>query len=113
MAAWRFNGWTASALSWNRLTPLSRSSPSLASGWPSKSAEARLRAQEHRPRCVGEPRRRSEREHATLSLGRAAAELAERDAHVPAENVCAGVGLDDDHLMPVRMPGRRQQADSR
>ena len=30
-----------------------------------------------RPRRVGEPRRRSEREHATLSLGRAAAELAD------------------------------------
>ena len=48
-----------------------------------------------------------------LSRGRAAAELAERGAHVPSESVCVGVGLDDDHLMPVRMPGRRQQADAR
>ena len=30
-----------------------------------------------RPRLVGEPRRRSEREHATLSLGRTALELAD------------------------------------
>src|SRR4029453_303707 len=66
-----------------------------------------------RPRRVGEPRRRSEREHATLSLGRAALEVAEPDAHVTFENVCARAGLDDDHLMPVRMPGRRQQADPR
>jgi hypothetical protein len=65
------------------------------------------------PRRVGEPRRRSEREHATLSLGRAAAELAEPYAHVASQDVCAGVGLDDDPLMPIRMPGRRQQADSR
>src|ERR671926_435884 len=64
------------------------------------------------PRRVGEPRRRSEREHATLSLGRAAVELAEPYAHVASENIRAGVGLDDDHLMPVRVPGRRQQADS-
>ena len=32
---------------------------------------------------------------------------------VASENVSAGVGLDDDHLMSVRMTGRRQQADSR
>src|SRR6266511_4033862 len=66
-----------------------------------------------RLRRVGEPRKRSEREHATLSLGRAATELAEPYAHVASQNVCAGAGLDDDHLMPIRMPGRRQQADSR
>ena len=64
-----------------------------------------------RPRRVGEPRRRSEREHATLSLGRAAGELAEPDRHVASQNVRAGVGLDDDHLMAVSMSGRRQQAD--
>ena len=29
------------------------------------------------------------------------------------ENVCAGVGLDDDHLMSLGMTARRQQADSR
>src|SRR5881275_2038370 len=79
------------------------------------AAVRRLRAmfRDLPPRRVGEPRRRSEREHATLSLGRAAAELAEPYAHVASQNVCAGAGLDDDHLMPVRMPGRRQQADSR
>jgi catechol 2,3-dioxygenase-like lactoylglutathione lyase family enzyme len=40
-------------------------------------------------------------------------QLAERDAHVTSEDVCAGVGLDDDHLMPVRMPGRRQHVGHR
>ncbi len=66
-----------------------------------------------RARRVGEPRPRSEREDATLSLGRAAAELAGPYGHVASQNVCAGAGLDDDHLMPIRVPGRRQQADSR
>jgi hypothetical protein len=64
-----------------------------------------------RPRRMGEPRRRSERQHATLSLGCAALELAEPYAHVASENVCAGAGLDNNHLMPVRMPGGRQQTD--
>src|SRR5262249_60986197 len=79
------------------------------------AAVRRLRAmfRDLPPRRVGEPRRRSEREHATLSLGRAAVELAEPDAYVASENMCARVGLDDDHLMAVRMPGRRQQTDSR
>src|SRR5215510_4408031 len=65
-----------------------------------------------RPLLVGEPGRRSEREHQTLSLGRAAVELAEPYAHVASENVCPGASLDDDHLMPICMTGRRQQADS-
>src|SRR5262245_57758672 len=64
-----------------------------------------------RPWRVGEPRRRSQREHATLSLGLAALELAEPDGHVPSKDVRAGVGFDHDYLMPVRVPGRRQQAD--
>jgi sugar (pentulose or hexulose) kinase len=44
-------------------------------------------------------------EHATLSLDHAAAELAQPNAHVASQNMCAGAGLDDDHLMPIRMPG--------
>jgi hypothetical protein len=78
-----------------------------------RAVALRAKFRDSRPRLVGEPRSRSQREDATLSLGRAALELAEPYAHVPSENVRAGVGLDDDHLMPVRMPGRRQQADSR
>ena len=62
---------------------------------------------------VREPRRRSDREHTTLALGLAAFELSEPNAHVASNNVSAGLGLDDDHLMPVRMSGRRQQADPR
>src|SRR2546422_7410227 len=82
-------------------------------GGPGAGRGLRPTFRDLRLRRVGEPGKRFEREHATLSLGRAAAELAERDGHVASENVCAGVGLDDDHLVPVRMPGRRQQADSR
>ena len=53
-------------------------------GGPFRTRGRRLRAtfRDLRPRRVGEPRRRSEREHATLSLGHAAVELAEPYAHV-------------------------------
>src|SRR5262245_65156153 len=66
-----------------------------------------------RPRRVGEPGGRSEREHAALPLGGAAFELADPDAHVASQNVRAGIRLDDDRLVSVRVPGRGQQADSR
>jgi hypothetical protein len=48
------------------------------------AAVCRLRAmfRDLRPQSVGEPRQRSQREHATLSLSRAAAELAEPYGHV-------------------------------
>src|SRR6266487_7170767 len=91
--------------------PRSRWTPG--TGWRAGVRHLRAMFRDLRPRRVGEPRRRPEREHATLSLGRAAAELAEPYAHVASQNVCAGAGLDDDHLMPIRMPGRRPQADSR
>src|SRR5262249_37303218 len=82
-------------------------------GWAAAVPGLRATLRDLRLRRVGEPRKRAEREHATLSLGRAGAELAERGAHVASENAWPGVGLDDDDLVPVRVPGRRQQADPR
>src|SRR5205823_9699087 len=64
-------------------------------GGPGAGRGLRPTFRDLRLRRVGEPRKRFEREHATLSLGRAAAELAQRDGHVASEHVCAGVGLDD------------------
>src|SRR5262249_59361823 len=79
------------------------------------AAVRRLRAmlRDLRPRRVGEPRRRSEREHAALSLGRAAVELAEPYAHVAADDDEAVEGVDEDAPVPARVAGRRQQANPR
>ena len=60
-----------------------------------------LAFRDRRPFRVSEPRGRAEREHATLSLGLAAAELDERGSHVASEHDRALAGVDDDHLVPV------------
>ena len=40
-------------------------------------------------------------------------ELAEPNRHVAADDDWTPASLDDDHLVPVRVPGCRQQAESR
>jgi len=54
-----------------------------------------------------------ERAHPQLALRARLLELAEPNRHVAADDDWMPARLDEDALVPVRVPGRRQQADSR
>ena len=54
-----------------------------------------------------------ERAHPQLSFGVRLVELAEPNRHVAADDERTPARLDEDALVPVRVPGRWQQPDSR